>query len=135
MKMIKYSLFAVLALQSSIALANMPNNLTRASANAYIAGIEKELHVCAISPEEAPDCYFQAERQYDQFIKTIRSKHGAKVNQSLWQSISLNFKKQGDACKAEQTLSGSTKFFYLHLDCVSNNLHSLAVTAVELHLK
>lgn len=135
MNMIKIGVVTALVLQSSVAFAGLPSNLTRTSANTYIAGIEKELQACSISPEEAGECYDVARNQYDQLLKVIRSKYGAKVNQNLWQSINLKFKKQGDACRSDFLLSGDTQFFLPYLDCVTNNLHSLAVTAVELHLK
>lgn len=132
MKKLKQLILVAAMAVAPSAFAKAP---TYASSIATAAAIEKELQACAPSPDEAPECYMEAEEKYSQMISSIRNTYRNKVDQKLWQSINLNFKKQGDLCRTDFMLSGDFHFFYLYKDCLTNNLHSLAITAIELHLK
>lgn len=129
------SRIGLIALVSVISCSAAAKKITYSESLASISKIEKDLRDCAISPTESLECYFDAEKQYNQKITDIRKNHGDRVNLKLWQTINLGFKKQADLCRSDFMLSGETQFFPLYRDCVARNLHSLAITAVELHLK
>lgn len=129
-KIILLSVMAFFGFQSANA-----TNWTYQSANNKILSIEKELLACSPSPDEAGECYEKAIGEYDQLIGAVRSQNAKKVDARLWYSINLGFKKHGDSCRSDQNISPERLFFYPYQDCLTNNFHSFAVTAVELHLK
>lgn len=109
--------------------------LTYTSANNKIISIEKELAPCVVAPMEAAQCYEDALEKYDQLIKDIRKQNSKKIDQKLWYSINLGVKNQINSCRDSNLISGTRNFFYPFQDCETNLTHSLAVTAIELHLK
>lgn len=129
-KILLLSAIAVLGFQGANAA-----NWTYKGATNKIIEIEKELLACSPSPDEAGECYEVAIDQYNELISSVRSQNSKKIDSKLWLSINLGFKKHGDSCRAPQNLSQERLFFYPYQDCLTNNLHSLAVTAVEMHLK
>lgn len=125
----------ILVLAVAVAPSAFAKPLTYSGALATVAAIETDLKNCAPSPDEAGACYQETEEKYNAMIADIRGKYSKKVDQKLWQTINLNFKKQGDLCRSDFMLSGEHNFFYMYQDCLVNNLHSLTITAIELHLK
>lgn len=129
-KVILLSAMALLGFQSANAA-----HWTYKSATNKILAIEKELLACSPSPDEAGECYEIALDQYDQLIGSVRSQNAKKVDAKLWYAINSGFKKHGDSCRSDLNLSQDRFFFFPYQDCLTNNFHSLAITAVELHLK
>lgn len=108
---------------------------TYSSANSAVIANEKELAMCAPAPEDAGECYEDTISKYNTMIREIRSQNSAKLDPLLWQSINLNFKKGIDSCRSDKALSDNRLFFYPYQDCMTNHLHNLLITSIELHLK
>lgn len=100
-----------------------------------VANNEAELAMCAPAPEDAGECYESTISQYSKMIKEIRSQNSTKLDTRLWQSINLNYKNAIDTCRSENNISVNRLFFYPYQDCMTNHLHNLLITTIELHLK
>lgn len=109
--------------------------LNYSTATKSISAIEKDMMMCSTSPDEAGECYEDTIEKYNLIIKDVRSSNASKVDAKLWQAINLSYKKQIDSCRSDYNTSTKRHFFYPYQDCLTNSLHNLAITAVELHLK
>ena len=123
---------AFLLSASTIALAD---KWTYNSAINSVVANEKELSMCAPAPDDAGTCYEDTISKYNSMIRDIRAQNGQKVDSLLWQSINLNYKKGIDSCRSDENLSDNRLFFYPYQDCLTNHLHNLLITTIELHLK
>jgi len=97
--------------------------------------IEAKLSKCIPDVNESHICYNNAEKKYDNIIKSIRKAHSSKVDIKLWQSINLGFESRKNNCRSEYLDAGPTQLFYPYIDCLNSSYHGLTVTTIELHLK
>lgn len=108
---------------------------TYSNAHDVLVSNEKEMVMCAPAPDDAGLCYEETISKYNNLIREVRSQNASKVDSKLWQTINLNYKNAIDTCRSDKNLAGSRLFFYPYQDCMTNHLHNLAVTTIELHLR
>lgn len=87
------------------------------------------------SVNDFSQCAVKINKSYDAMILDIRRNHHLRTNTKLWQYMTTNYAKSGEACASPLTNYHNNEVYSPYLECMHATTHAFFIGTINVHFQ